>query len=71
MSRIAERRQEFEAQLEALRTQLDERVGWSPRGRWVLPLLGVALGFSGALLLARLRGGLRLPLMSDRRSRRS
>ncbi|MGE5233066.1 MAG: hypothetical protein ACM3OB_03060 [Acidobacteriota bacterium] len=55
-SGLAERRREFEAELDALRADLEERIGWSPRGRWVLPLLGVAMGFSAALFLAGLRG---------------
>ncbi len=58
-TQLETRRREFEEELDALRSSLEERIGWSPRGRWVLPLVGVALGFSAAVFLAELRGGRR------------
>jgi hypothetical protein len=53
VSRLEQRRREFEARLEEMRRALESEVGWAPRGAWVLPLVAVGAGVAAALWLRR------------------
>jgi hypothetical protein len=53
VSRLEERRLEFEGRLEDLRRALTSELGWTPRGAWVLPVAALAAGLAAALWLRR------------------
>jgi hypothetical protein len=53
VSRLEERRLEFEGRLEDLRRTLESEVGWVPRGAWILPVAAVAAGVAAALWVRR------------------
>lgn len=59
---LAATRERFAADLDALRGNLQEELGWAPTGlRWIVPIVALAVGVvAGVALkrnLPRLRGG--------------
>jgi hypothetical protein len=72
---LAEVRERFAADLEGLRSDLHEELGWAPRGlRWIVPIVALAAGIAAGVALKRnlprLRGTSDMPAPRRQQRRR-
>jgi hypothetical protein len=51
---LAATRERFAADLDDLRGNLQEELGWAPRGlRWIVPIVALAAGLAAGIVLKR------------------